>query len=198
MQTKRGVWCAGTLIVGLSAAASWSLPAAANPDEPRFRVTREHPQEGSDDFRIVTVSAKNDLVSGGDVLVRIDVDERIPLASVNVQRNGLDVTAAFSPLPGRHSLLGLVTGLVVGDNLLAAARAGQGQRSKTQVRVTNHPISGPIISGPHEQPFFCTTSIFAVPSSEAPWGARSTRTAPSFPASTTSTNRPWRQTRSSR
>ncbi len=163
MQTKRGVWCAGTLIAGLSAAASWSLPAAANPDEPRFRVTREHPQEGSDDFRIVTVSAKNDLVSGGDVLVRIDVDERIPLGSVNVQRNGLDVTAAFSPLPGRHSLLGLVTGLVVGDNVLAAARAGQGQRSKTQVRVTNHPISGPIISGPHEQPFFCTTSIFAVP-----------------------------------
>jgi len=156
----RGV---GTLILGVTAAAIWSVPAAANPDEPTFRVTREHPQEGSDDFRIVTVSAKNDLVSGGDVLVRIDVDEEIPLGSVRVQRNGRDVTAAFRPLPGRHSLVGLVRGLAVGDNLLAAARAGHGKGARTQVRVTNYPISGPIISGPHEHPFFCTTSIFAVP-----------------------------------
>jgi hypothetical protein len=160
---RRMMLAIGSLFLGVTFVSGWSVPAAADPGEPKLRVTREHPQQGSHDFRIVTVSAKNDLVTGGDVLVRIDVAAGIPLQSVNVQRNEQDVTPAFRQLPGGHSLLGLVTDLVVGDNVLAARRVGGDDEPRTEVQVTNHPISGPIISGPHEQPFFCTTKNFPIP-----------------------------------
>src|SRR5258705_6189349 len=41
---------------------------AADADGPKIEATRENPQEGSKAFQIVTVSAKNDLVTGGDLL----------------------------------------------------------------------------------------------------------------------------------
>ncbi|MGH9187706.1 MAG: DUF6351 family protein [Acidimicrobiales bacterium] len=52
---------------------------------------------------------------------------------------------------------GVVTGLFEGPNhLLATAAGAQGTRT-VALTVTNHPISGPIISGPHQQPFYCQT-----------------------------------------
>ncbi len=153
--------------IGVAAVAvgvsTFTVARADGPGEPRLRATREHPQEGSDAFRIATVSARNDLVSGGDVLVRIDVAHAIPLSSVMVQRNGADVTAQFSPLAGTHSLLGLVNGLAIGDNVLAAQASGRGNGPVTRLRVTNYPIAGPVISGPHEHPYYCTTQSFPVP-----------------------------------
>src|SRR5882724_8653652 len=74
---------------------------------------------GDDDgahLRIITVSTRPDTVSGGDVLVRVDVHRDIPLNAVRVTLNGLDVTAAFQPETGRRSLLGLVNGLRLGQN----------------------------------------------------------------------------------
>src|ERR1700682_6697650 len=70
-------------------------------------------------FRIVTLSTRSDTVSGGDVLVRIDVRRDIPLNTVRVTLNGHDdVTGAFRPETGRRSLLGLVNGLHLGQNTL--------------------------------------------------------------------------------
>lgn len=150
------------MLITFASVVGGVVPAAADPGKPTLRVTREHPQEGSPDFRIVTVSAKNHLVTGGEVLVRIDVAATIPLGSVLVERNGQDVTAAFQAV-GPQSLLGLVPGLAVGDNVLAARQAAGGKGPRTQVRVTNYPITGPVVAGPHEQPFFCTTQTFTVP-----------------------------------
>ena len=42
-----------------------------------------------------------------------------------------------------------MTGLRDGRNVLAAGRA--------RLTVVNHPITGPVFSGPHEQPFVCET-----------------------------------------
>lgn len=162
----RGRWPRWVLVLAIAAAAGLALlpaPAGADPGEPKLKAAKEHPQEGSKEFRIATVSTRNDMVSGGDVLVWIDVAAGIPLGSVRVERNGQDVTAAFKALAGTHSLLGLVAGLNVGDNVLAARPAGGGKGPATHVRVTNYPIAGPIVSGPHEQPFFCTTQTFPVP-----------------------------------
>jgi hypothetical protein len=124
--------------------------------------SHEHRQLGSHELRITTVSARDDLITGGDVLVRIDVDRRIALDRVSVVLNGADVTSAFHPDPSaaHHAILGLVSGLSVGDNILEARERGArpfafGARSFLEL--TNHPITGPVLSGPHISPFECRT-----------------------------------------
>jgi len=101
---------------------------------------------------IATLSNRPNLVSGGDVLVQITTDGG---GAEAVTLNGADVSAAFRPGTSPNTLLGLVTGLNLGANTLAAG-------GKSLV-VTNYPIKGPIISGPYVQPFICTTQTFRLP-----------------------------------
>src|SRR6266852_6278705 len=148
----------GASLVGLAG------PAAADSEEPKFRLLMEHLQEGSHDFAITTLSTRNDVVSGGNVLVRVEVARSIALGSVRVDVNGNDVTSVFREVAGSHALMGLVTGLVDGDNVLAASeRTKRGKGPSGRLKVTNFPITGPIFSGPHETPFFCTTTTFNLP-----------------------------------
>jgi hypothetical protein len=97
---------------------------------------------------IEALSSRPDRVSGGDVLVEVRQDDD---AATPVTLNGADVTAAFSAGPA-HTRVGLVAGLKLGPNVIAAGAA--------RLIVRNYPISGPIISGPHETPFVCTTATF--------------------------------------
>ena len=89
-------------------------------------------------LRIDTLSTRPDMVTGGDVLVRVSRDAVVRL-------NGRVVH-----LKGRT---GLVTGLRLGANELTA-RAGD---DAARLTVRNHPITGPVFSGPHEHPFVCET-----------------------------------------
>src|SRR6266446_6598843 len=84
----------GASLVGLAG------PAAADSEEPKFRLLKEHHQEGSHDFAITTLSTRNDVVSGGNVLVRVDVAPSIALGNLRVDLNGNDVTSAFHQVPG--------------------------------------------------------------------------------------------------
>lgn len=107
-----------------------------------------------------TVSARADYVTGGDVLVRVaGLEADAPL---RVLANGRDVSAAFTADPSGTSATGLVAGLAQGRNLLSASA---GTRHDT-LAVTSHSTDGPIISGPHEQPFVCRTSTWRVVSGE--------------------------------
>ncbi len=73
--------------------------------------------------------------------------------------NGRVVTDAFrETAPG--TLVGLVTGLALGENRLTAEVKGEGTKS---LRLTNYPLTGPMISGPHLQPFICQTATFKLP-----------------------------------
>jgi hypothetical protein len=98
------------------------------------------------------------MVSGGDVLVRIGVAPDVSLAGVTVALNGVDVTSAFRPVGG--ALLGLVRGMPLGNNTLVVDELRHGTASLT---LTNYPLSGPVFSGPHEQPFICMTETFVLP-----------------------------------
>src|SRR3954471_17694837 len=69
-----------------------------------------------------------DLVSGGDVLLRVSAPAGIPL-------NSTDVTRAFARQPD-GTLLGLVTGLRDGPNLVTAQRG----RAAARLVVVNHSI----------------------------------------------------------
>lgn len=93
-------------------------------------------------------------VTGGDALVRVGLGARTRPEEVRVFRNFADVTDAFTPDPDGRALTGLVDGLRPGANLLLA-RAGRGGPAWRILR--NHPIEGPIFSGPKQYPFLCRT-----------------------------------------
>ncbi len=101
------------------------------------------------------VSNRADLVSGGDVLVRV----RPPASNAatdggTLSLNGTPLAEALHPAPDGDGMLALVTGLQVGSNNTVAFASGG--RTATLV-VTDYPIGGPIFSGPHLQPWVCTS-----------------------------------------
>src|SRR5438034_464243 len=98
---------------------------------------------------ISTLSTHADRVSGGDVLVQITSDSG---GAGAVTLNGTDVTSLFRAGTAPNTLVGLVTGLNLGTNTLAAG-------GKSLV-ITNYSIKGPIVSGPYVQPFICQTQDF--------------------------------------
>ncbi len=112
----------------------------------------------SDLFKIEVLSSPAEYVSGGDARVAIEVPAFIPLSWVTVALNGADITDAFDYDPATGKLEGVVTGLAVGENVLAvqAIKGGSGNKRKLSVQIlTNHPASGPIFSGPQQEPFLC-------------------------------------------
>ena len=107
------------------------------------------------------LSMRADRVSGGEVLVEVDTvgpDVRLPRVSIDL--NGRDITSDFHPAALPRSLVGLVTGLRIGRNVLTAHGPG---RSAQRLTITNYPIQGPISSGPHITPFICQTGSFKLP-----------------------------------
>ncbi|MSR06853.1 MAG: hypothetical protein EXR93_07300 [Gemmatimonadetes bacterium] len=150
------------LVTGLVGLGSVPARVFAQSDEPQPVKMQEYRQTGSAEFQIATVSTRNDMVSGGDVLLRIGVSSQLPLERVAVALNGQDVRAAFRAVPGTRTLLGLVTGLRLGDNTLAVTGQGAGA-PQTSLVLTNWPIEGPIFSGPHQQPYVCMTQLFDLP-----------------------------------
>lgn len=137
-------WRAAVAVLGATAvtlALSPSAPAAAQP-LPGDRLTIE------------VLSSQPDQVSGGDALVRVNAGTGLDLADIRVSRDGSDVTDAFTPDPQSHTLTGLVDGLATGDNEI---RAQVVRGSVAMLTLRNHPIEGPIFSGPNQYPFLCRT-----------------------------------------
>jgi hypothetical protein len=143
------------------ATALASGPAYAGNDD----GNRHH---GDNDFRIEVLSSRPYMVSGGDALVRVTVKKKVSLNKVRIELNGNDVTGAFVADGGARTLTGLVTGLRLGKNRLEvdAKDKGKGRRD-ADITLTNYRVQGPVISGPHEFPFACTTENF-VPFSGSP------------------------------
>lgn len=138
MAPRRSLALAGVVLltVGLAPAASAADPLAGNR------------------LDIDVLSSRADQVSGGDALIRVSVSGRVDPDDVTLRRNGEDVTGLLTPDPGGRSLTGLVTGLTNGRNLLTASARFTSTR---WVVVRNHPIAGPIFSGPKQYPFLCRT-----------------------------------------
>jgi len=109
---------------------------------------------------IRTLSTHADRVSGGDVLVEIALPPGSRRPALTVTLNGRDATAAFRP--DGPSLVGLVSGLEQGRNLLRVETEGEGWATES-LEITNYPITGPIVSGPHRAPFVCQTHEFKLP-----------------------------------
>ncbi len=141
-QTRHGMLvvtlCAASL-VGLAAA-----PASAAPPKPAF-VTE-------------VVSSAPDQVTAGDARLHIQVPPTVPLQQVEVWVNGINMADHFSTIPGTRTLTGVIDGLVLGDNTVVTRQHGQGLGLPTasHLTLTNHPVTGPVFSGPHQHPFMCS------------------------------------------
>lgn len=108
-------------------------------------------------LEIVSLSNRADLISGGDALVEVRVPKNVSLNQVTLRLNDRVVTAAFTNAAAR-TLRGVVTGLVNGDNEIVAEVRGRGHgKPQARLRITNHPIGGPVLSGQQLMPFFCAT-----------------------------------------
>ena len=104
---------------------------------------------------IKALSNRADLISGGDALVEIVLPGAVSAAGLVVTVNGRDISSGFAPRPALGGrIVGLVTGMVVGPNQLVARDSGAGG---AQLLLTNHPVGGPIFSGPQILPWFCSS-----------------------------------------
>jgi hypothetical protein len=118
----------------------------------------------ADNLRIQpeVLSSRADMVSGGDVLIRIPVPDDIDPDDLRIYLGTTEVTQRFST--GRsgaeNRLIGRLKGLQLGAVSLAVHYRGKQVGS---VGMVNHPISGPVFSGPHESPYVCQTTSFTLP-----------------------------------
>jgi hypothetical protein len=110
------------------------------------------------DFDIDVLSSPATMVTGGDALVQVSIPRNVPLHKAKLLVNGEDVTATLELDASARTLTGMVDGLHLGENTLFADSNGRGHgRPTATLTVVNHPVTGPIFSGPQQQPFVCKT-----------------------------------------
>lgn len=103
------------------------------------------------------VSTQPWLVTGGDVLVEITLGASVSSTQLSMSLNGSDVSDRFRETT-TTTLQALLTDIPEGDSTLIVEQSSL-QLSES-LTLTNYPQSGPIISGPHEQPYICQSQEF--------------------------------------
>ena len=116
------------------------LPALASPPAPGV-------------VRIEVLSNRADLISGGNALVRLGTSPADADAEdFRLEVEGRDVSNQLVPMKDGTAEAEL-TGLRLGANVVTAQLPdGRGAR----ITITNHPIGGPVFSGPQIQPWACS------------------------------------------
>ena len=145
----------GRLSLLPAGAALCLLLSACSGEDPVSTAGRALPAEQLPGIELATLSTRSWLVTGGDVLVAVSVTSeggQLPTMTLN----GNNVSSSFvqvSPQLWQAKL----TGLPLGESQLVASL--ESNRS-TALQLTNYPVSGPVISGAHEAPFYCQTESF--------------------------------------
>jgi hypothetical protein len=121
---------------------------------------------------IRVLSNRADLVSGGEALVEVVLPAGVDPGSARIAAAGRDVTASFAAnrLPGllrgipaanrtgldptSNALVGVVSGLQIGNSALTATLA---DGSGATITINNHPAGGPVFAGTQVQPWVCNT-----------------------------------------
>jgi hypothetical protein len=106
-------------------------------------------------FEIRTLSSRADLVSGGDALIAVKVPAGTRADRLTVTLNGHNVMSRLTLDAATGDFRGLIDGLAVGTNRVTAKITSP--RHEATLTIVNHPITGPILSGPHLAPYECST-----------------------------------------
>ena len=115
------------------------------------------PASAAQRIEVEVLSSKADRVTGGDVLVAVDVPRGTSVKKTGFRLNGRGAKRFLSAEPNNpRRLTGLVSGLRDGGNRLSAWAPGLNRA--TSVRTYNSPVTGPVFSGTHQSPFICRTA----------------------------------------
>ncbi len=165
-----GAACISALAIHACGGSSSSTEQSSTSTLRSPLVQHEADRDDSDDrdegrgLRIKTLSNRADLISGGDAYVEIVLPKGQLASALRVQLNGRDVRSAFA-VRANGRMLGVVTGLVDGRNVLIAS---VGKSQAARLIIMNHPIGGPVIAGPQTQPFVCATPLVQPATSTSP------------------------------
>ncbi|GAA4558266.1 DUF6351 family protein [Planotetraspora kaengkrachanensis] len=141
---------------GPAVASAPGGPSHDRPHDNRNGDKNDNGNGGKHDLQITVLSSRPDQVSGGDALVQVQVPDDVSPQRVRIRLNGAEVTRDFSAGEQRRTLVGLVDGMRAGANVLTAETTGDHRRD-ARLTLNNHSVTGPIFSGPQQQPFVCKT-----------------------------------------
>jgi hypothetical protein len=108
------------------------------------------------DLEIKVLSSRADMVSGGDALIEVTVPAFTQANALSIELNGTSVASQMQLDLQTGTFRGLVSGFEIGTNTLTASMRTP-KRASAKLKVTNYPITGPIVSGPHLTPYECRT-----------------------------------------
>jgi Tannase-like family of unknown function (DUF6351) len=116
-------------------------------------------QRARDVYEVRTLSARADMVTGGNVLILMTTPPPAPDV-VSVTVNGREAKSEIGPgvLPG--TFVARLEDLQIGKNVIEIGQ--KGQKPAARLAVVNHPITGPVFSGPHQTPFTCETQALGL------------------------------------
>ena len=107
-------------------------------------------------IELAVVSSLPSTVTGENA--RVEVRGLQTGDTLQVERDGTDVTSSLVPVSAKPAVVdGVVGGLRVGTNHLTATATGLAGTRRARLEVTDHPVTGPVLSGPHQSPFVCQT-----------------------------------------
>lgn len=139
----------------LAAAAALVVVATATPMAAADGGDRPADPPGA--VRLKLLSSPADWVSGGDARIAVHAPARVR-DQLELWLNGQPIGM---PLALRGDRLeGVIGGLRLGDNRLELRQRNGGRRDS--LTLTNHPVTGPMFTGPQQTPFVCTTTQGAV------------------------------------
>jgi hypothetical protein len=145
------VGVAGVAALALSAGVVAGAQGQARGSDVRAVAQRSAAVAPAHLVRILVLSNRADLISGGDALVQVLLPPGATPSSARMDLSGRDVTREFAVRPD-GKLDGLVSGLSLGPNVLTARLPdGYGAR----ITITNHPNGGPVFAGPQPKPWGC-------------------------------------------
>lgn len=131
-------WCVALVLASACGDDTVAKPDATLPASP---------------LTLQVLSSRPDMVTAGDALVEISHEAALDDATITVTIDGTDVGSAFvSVASGRR--VGLVRDLPIGPVAIDAALP---DHAPARLELVTYPVSGPVISGPHQTPFTCRT-----------------------------------------
>lgn len=111
------------------------------------------PPQASGPVVLKALSNRADMVSNGDALVEVVLPSGLAANRVTLDLNGVDVTSEFAQRSNGR-MMGLVTGLRIGENLLTAKTSGT--NSGARLSITNFARVGRISSGNRVRRYIAT------------------------------------------
>ena len=104
-------------------------------------------------IRINVVSSPPELVSGSDARLEIHIPDGMSDEDLSIKVGDRDVSSAFALQPEKGIYEGVVQQLPIGESTVTVSMG----ESDASIQLTNHAITGPMFSGPVQDPFLCAS-----------------------------------------